>query len=64
MVLSIKNPGFGNLSFAILSNGFIHNIFKKIIFVNLINNAIIITKYLSSKLFQQIKTTKSPNQII
>ena len=38
MVLSIKKPGFGDLAFAIPSNGAVRDIPKTMIFVGLIND--------------------------
>lgn len=64
MILSIKKPGFGDLTFAILSSGTVYNIFKTMIFVDSINDAVAMTKYLHLKLFQQMKTIGRLDQII
>lgn len=50
MVSSIKKPGFGDLAFAILNGGAICNILKIIIFVDSIDDAVAMTKYLRLKL--------------
>lgn len=57
IVLLIKKPGFEDLAFAIPSSGAVRNIPKTMIFVNLIDNAVAITKYLHLKLLWQKKTT-------
>lgn len=55
MITQIKNLEFQNFAFTILRNDAIANIFKIMIFIDLINNSIKMTKYLHSKLSKYIK---------
>ena len=57
-VTLISKAGFEDLAFVIPSAGTVFNISKIIIFVDLIDKAIEMVKYLQSKLFKHIKTLK------
>lgn len=59
-----KKPKFKDLVFTTLSNTTLNNIPKIMIFVNSIGTAIVIMKFLYSKLFKNINATKRVNQII
>lgn len=60
----IYKTGFINLDFLILSKSTISKISKTIIFVDKINNAIEIEKYLQSKVLKQIWNKKDLKDII
>lgn len=64
MITLIKNLKFEDLAFIILRNSAITDIFNLIIFLDLINKAVQIIKYLYLKLSKHIKIIDWPDKII
>lgn len=64
IVSLIRNPGYENVIFLVLSGGAIGKILKIIIFVDLINNTIKIAKYLQSRLPESIQNDRKKANII
>ena len=64
MVTPIRNPGFEDLAFVIPRGGAVADIPKTMIFVDSIDKAVQMTKYLRSRLSERIRTTSRPDEII
>lgn len=64
IVSLICKANFKNLDSLILNRDAIGKIFKIMIFVDKINNTIMMAKYLQSKLFEQIQNEKDPENVI
>lgn len=64
MVAPIRKPGFEDLAFTIPSGGAVGDIPKIMIFVDSIDEAVAMTKFLRSRLPERIKNAGRADQII
>ena len=64
IISPIRKTGLKNLDFLILSGGAVGKISKTMIFVDKIDNAVQMAKYLRSRLPKRIWREKCPNHII